>query len=71
VTAVGSGDALDRLPAATWRALALDLARQVWGEDTPDDVIRAQLATRTDILKRANLVRRAAPESYPRADFVG
>lgn len=57
-----------RLPAATWRALALDLAREAWGEDLPDDECRARLASRTDILKRAGLIERAAPKSCPRAD---
>jgi hypothetical protein len=65
---VGADDALDRLPAATWRALAFDLAAEVWGEDAPEGEVRARLASRTDVLKLAGLVERAAPKSYPRAD---
>jgi hypothetical protein len=59
---------MDRLPTATWRALALDLACEAWGEDMPEDERWARLASRTDILKRAGLIQRAAPKTCPRAD---
>lgn len=59
-------DLHDRISKDMYMSLAVDFARQLFGEDRTDDEIRALLAERLDILESNGIVPRTLPKRFPR-----
>lgn len=59
-------DLHDAVSKDAWIALAVDLLRQLFGDNLSDEEVRALLVERLDILKQNGIVPTRAPMRFPR-----